>query len=310
MKSFGAFLLSPVAGLIVAASVPTLHASLQATDDGVPSTMDLGGTSADPAQYIMGYTPGYTRSVGAVIAGWSTSYNSLIVQSGANIDGEGTLWTGVDVGADYNSIVLTGSSTWNLNGDYLRAGSSGSNNSIIVENASKIIGASFLSVGDNVGNNNSLTIRGLGSSISVSDGLNIGNDFGGEGGILTLESGGLLKLDATYGGAISIATNNYIHFAGGFLAWKGDWAEVIDSLADSGKFKAWNGTEFVSISSAEMSLRYYLTNAEALAATGIDGLGGYTLAMVVPEPSTWALIGAGMAGLVAGMGRKRLAGGR
>ncbi len=287
-----------LAALLMAGAGSTLRADLIATDDSVPVWMDGGGTAGNPAEYILGNAPGYSTGYsGNSIVGYENSYNSLTVQSGAAITSE-TFTIGWYDASDYNTVTMTGGSTWDTEGNILAFGSSSSHNQMIVEDGS-IVKAGELRINQySTASNNDLTISGTGSMVTSSR-IMMGFASGTTGSSITLEDGGMMKLTESEFWRLSIASDNYLKFDGGYFAWAGDQtnSNPFEIALNSGAILAKTEGGWLEVDREHMTLQYYATDAAGLAATGIDGLGGYTVATAVPEPGTWALLGIAAVGL-------------
>ncbi len=104
--------------------------------------------------------------------------------------------------------------------------------------------------------------------------------FDGQSNVMAVIDAGLIKCHAVgnWQNRPKQSTSFY-HFGGGFLAWKGDQARL-DYDKD---IKLWDGTAWVrptTLAQAEAlgwSKTLHTTDEAALAATGYDGLAGYTV---------------------------------
>ena len=81
--SLAAWLAACLGGLCWAAGWSLAEAGLIAVDAAVPLTMDAGGTSGDPAEYLIGSTAGYAyAAAGTVTLGsFLSSYNQLTLEN-------------------------------------------------------------------------------------------------------------------------------------------------------------------------------------------------------------------------------------
>jgi len=311
MKTFHRHYLSlsrfALAALLIAAAGSTLHAGLVATDGSVTRSMDAGGTDGNPAEYILGITQGYSKTLtGNTIVGENNPYNSLTLQSGAMIN-SGPVTLGWSAGSDYNTVTVTGASSWAFSDGSLNLGNAASHNRMTVEDGSTIESFDIRINVSSTASDNHLTINGLGSQATTTR-IYLGMEAGTTGSSITLENGGLLKLTESGVWGLSVGEENYLKFDGGYFAWAGEKdASWFGSFLDSGSFLYKMGNEWMTVDSAHLALRYFATDADGLAAIGIDGLGGYTVIDAIPEPGSFALLGVAAAGLAL---RRRFKGGK
>jgi T5SS/PEP-CTERM-associated repeat protein len=137
------------------------------------------------------------------------------------------------------------------------------------------------------------TVTGSGSLWSCETGINVGY-FGA--GTLTIADGALVTGSTVYVGRVGASA---IYLDSGYLALEGSGSEdknTLEELLDRGTaVYAWNGTQYVAITSSDSALIscvYYedITTCDALDAYGL--FGSYTvLTSTVPEPATYALFG-------------------
>jgi len=291
--------LSAAALAVTLLSGAAAHADTIATDAGVPAIMDSGGTAGNPDTYILGQASNYTRAFsGNSIIGENTSYNELIVQNGAAITSEPFTMAWRDT-SHYNSLILKGGSIWDASGNYIVIGSYGHDNTVTISEGSKMMGGTlFLNRTGSESYNNQLTISGNGSEMTLTSAVYVGSSFVGSNAVLTLENSGLLRVDNNAIWAFSVGEGSTVRFDGGYIAWLGEVTyNRLQTAADNGLIQAWNGESWQTSSAADVRWKYYATDEEGLLETGIDGLGGYTVLTAVPEPGTWALLGAGLLGL-------------
>ncbi|MDA3798359.1 MAG: hypothetical protein PF692_04680 [Kiritimatiellae bacterium] len=87
-----------------------------AENGDVPSTMDAGGTSVDPAIYE--YNNGYSGILSSMIVGQNTSYNqfAILKQSALSINTYSTKAFGYGASTSNNYLLVTGASTLSLSG--------------------------------------------------------------------------------------------------------------------------------------------------------------------------------------------------
>lgn len=184
-----------------------LHADIIATDNNVPSIMDVGGTEDDPATYILGLAGAISRDVGntGAYVGLSSSYNFLVVASGSTLTSKGGI-VGSGSASQYNMVALTGSGTSWAAGDRIDVGSEGSNNHLSVEEGAHVA-VKWAYVGlSETAHNNTLNILGAGSSMSVQNDLSIGSN--GSNNIVRVGYGGTLTSGYVDIGFDSGANNN------------------------------------------------------------------------------------------------------
>jgi len=139
-------------------------------------------------------------------------------------------------------------------------------------------------------------VTGAGSSWVISGDLSIGTSGNGANILYVLDSA-LVQV----GGAITIASNNYIYLADGYLAVAGDYTtggaknSSLDDLLSGMWIYAVGGYKAATTSNTYL---VYITADIAAAyeaALGYDNLEGYTIfsssLITVPEPATYALLG-------------------
>ncbi len=216
---------------------------------------------------------------GAIVGGTNFSGQSMTIQNG----GAATFSSGIMVGrrgtastnvvtVDNGTLTIDPTASTPTSSLFLRiAGdnntASGSGNSVAVKNDGVFVAGNSTYKVD-------LTI-GFAGSTAVDNNL-------------TLSSGGLFKLANTLS-TVTIQPSNYVRFDGGFLAWNGNQT---GSLAAS-VVQVWDGAAYVGgVLNTNYSATFYASNDDALAATGISGLGGYTVfTNIVPEPTSAAILG-------------------
>jgi len=186
-----------------------LHADIIATDNNVPSIMDVGGTEDDPATYILGLAGAISRDVGntGAYVGLSSSYNFLVVASGSTLTSKGGI-VGSGSASQYNMVALTGSGTSWAAGDRIDVGKDGSNNHLSVEEGAHItVGKTYVGL-TGTAHHNTLNILGAGSSMTVSSSTGITLGSYGSNNILRVGYGGTLTTGMAYIGFNAGANDN------------------------------------------------------------------------------------------------------
>ena len=140
------------------------------------------------------------------------------------------------------------------------------------------------------GGTGAVTVTGSKSIWYNSFGISVGS---GGTGTLTIEDGALVLA-----ASLSMGSGGNLYIGGGYLALSGDQRSAIDTLLSGDKVYAWDGTEYVLVNSSNksslVSVNYYDVAGDAYAATGYNGLDGYTVLTSidsVPEPATYAFFG-------------------
>lgn len=169
----------------------SLHAALIATDAAVPEQMERGGTAEDYARYIIGETPGYAKSMEYAWVGAFSSYNELVIQSGASL-ATGSVDIGYQTHTRHNRAIITGAgSRWSVDGA-LYVGFRGSYNSLEVREGGTLSLTNNLEIGYVNGSNyNSIVVSGPGSSVEAGS-LSMGEN--GVGNTMTVTNGASLTL--------------------------------------------------------------------------------------------------------------------
>lgn len=233
------------------------------------------------------------------------SYNRLSITAGSQVSAEWA-FVGLTATASNNTLNLLGSGS-KLNLVYsITVGSSGPNNTLNVGDGAQLFNGLQTVIGSsNNANNNQAFVYGRGSLISTPQ-LRIG---GGSltGNSLTLSDAGLVRIseywDINYALFVSADTGNFINFDGGFLAVQGNFTGHLAALIAAGAFRFWDGSSW-QVGGVDDFIFGYYDETEALALTGYEGLGGYTIITnvptAVPEPSTYAaLVGVAALGFAA-----------
>jgi len=141
--------------------------------------------------------------------------------------------------------------------------------SLSIKNGSTFYCGNRVSVGG--GREALVEVNGFGSKLETSGQFR----YSGTNSLVSTENDALIRIPSA---SITYYTDptSFFGLAGGFLACK-------DNMDSTIYFKLWNGTSWVqpaSLAAAEAlgwSKTTYATDEEALAETGYDGLGGYTI---------------------------------
>ncbi len=278
---------------------------------GYASTIGYGQNSSltegnDNSVIVRGANSTWTNTKGLVI-GYYGSGNSFTIEGGGVVSNVGSNLIGVAGGmdtmtettftADHNSVTVSGAgSEWNNNG-LLYVGQAGSYNSLLIENGGSVSltgGGREAVIGKEASaSRNEVRVNGFGSAFTITGALKIG-ELGLDNSLI-IESGALVQAET-----LSITTSNFLRLDGGFLALEGDQTSALNAFITGGSVQWWDGSDWVVGNSSNFSVEYFALGEDALAFSGYNGLGDYTLitsVAAVPEPGTFALLGLGAAAL-------------
>jgi len=303
---------------------------LNSASDGVV-TVSSGTLSGGEALYVGKQGKGSLTVSGGYVNGDEISIGDSAGGSGTATVSSGTLSTGNDVivgtsgtgtllvsggyvASDTGYIanylgssgsVTVSSGTWANTGEFI-LGNQGTGGKLTLQTGGVVTsGVSTIGAGLNgntsYGRDNVVTITGSDSVWMISSTLTVG-DYG-SGNVLTVEDGGLVKVGDATGETILFSThtgtNNHLQLDDGYVALYGDQTTyVTGTLVPASDIQIWSGSSWITAGLSDLSAIYYTTNADALAAIGYDGLGGYTIITSVPEPGALGLAAVGLAGVV------------
>ncbi|HTS16964.1 MAG TPA: hypothetical protein VMP11_05275 [Verrucomicrobiae bacterium] len=151
------------------------------------------------------------------IGDWSV-VNSVTVSNGGKVFHGGSVYVGYEIGANSNSLVVTGRGSFWTNSVDLNIGLYGAGNALVILNS----GSVWSSTGY-IGNNgsaagNSAVVNGTGSVWRVVNGLNVGNS--GAGNSLVINNGGqVITHFNEYVGNGSSSSNNRVVITGAGSVW-------------------------------------------------------------------------------------------
>ena len=198
-----------------------------------------------------------------------------------------------------NSAVITGTGSTLTTGtgqDSLEIGHFSSGSSLLIsEGGALYSGGAYIGYGRNVnpamGSGNEVLVTGSGSLWSSSGNLVVGEY--GSGNSLTIRDGALVKVDGLFSISTNGGTDNFLKIDDGFFAWKGNHVTGLDEMIDSGLFRIWDGSTWVTASVDDLSFLYFGSDLSAFDYTGYEGLGGYTIlsTVMIPEPGTLGMLG-------------------
>ena len=203
-----------------------------------------------------------------------------------------------------NSITVCGSGTDFSATGVLYIGYSGANNHFVLSGgASATSGTTYIGsnsgyyiFGTNTftlvtGDNNTALASGTGTLWTVTNTLQIGQSSN-NGSCLVLSDGALVKVGDADGETLVVKNpgHNFVRFSGGLLALFGDQSAAAAALLANGTFEVWNETTYTwdAASAGTLSIHYYADDASAKSATGLDGLGGFTVVSGGEKLLQWA----------------------
>lgn len=240
---------------------------------------------------------------------WNNSAGLVVGNSGAgSFTLSGGLMTTAGSGyssavgnqAGSNGTITISGGMWN-NAGQMFIGASGTG-AMVISSGTVINNRAIL--GGSVSGNGTVSVTGGDATWQNSENLQIGDL--GSNNTVTVEDGGLVMVLGSL--EVTSGNGNFIRLDDGYVAMWGSQISSINSLISNGNFQVWNGTAWVTSTNVnDFTFGYFATDAEALAFTGREGLGNYTIVSnAVPEPSTWALLGLGalMFGYTAARRRK------
>ena len=276
------------------------HNSLEISDGGQVLTAGgnyVGGSGHFNTATITGAGSNWTAQAGDIgigsggVSATSTN-NQVFVLDGGLLQAPGNGFIGQGSAATANQVTVDGVGSRWVNGGTLIIGKlSASGNHLTVSNGGFVSNTAG-TVGEDYTQNNSTTVTGAGSIWENTGTLLIGAGSN----LLTVADGGLVSVE---GSTLSINSGSYLRLDGGFLAWSGNRESSFANLVTLGRVQLFDGSAWVTAAADELRWDYLATDAAAEAFTGglYDGLGGYTIlsTIAVPEPSTYALIGIGLA---------------
>lgn len=265
-------------------------------------------TVTDTHNSTIGFSDGSSGSVtvtgegstwtnsGDLTIGWDGSGEMLISNGGTVTSSSGRI--GAFTGSS-GSVTVTGTgSTWTNSGG-LTIGEAGSGELLISEGGAVSSTNGF--IGWSSATSASVIVTGAGSTWTHSGILFIGDsgldEFGdpipGRDGTreLVVSGNALVTIeDITIG-----SLDSFLRLDGGFFAWQGDNLTSLDDFLTDGEIQVWN-MEAEAWENANgnplFSFGYFATNAEALAFSGYEDLGGYTIltSTAIPEPRYYAIL--------------------
>lgn len=270
-NSGGAGTLSLTGGLLTTQSV--YFGANNSTSRGIASVSS--GTWVSGSMYV-GYAGSGTLSIGG---------GGLVSASGVTVAEQG----------GSNGLITISSGTL-ISSSNLTVGSS-AHGSLQITNGGVAI-STISSVGISYSMGNSALLSGQGSMWIANNYLNVGQYYDGQPGsnTLTIQDSALVKVGDVEGETINFgtATANFLRLNGGYIALFGDQATWLGVLLTNERIQFWNGTSWATATEEDIAFEYYADDlageTAAQEATGYSGLGGYTVATSVPEPSTYALI--------------------
>lgn len=300
-------------------------AGLIATNEEVPvppAMITGSGTEADIADYVLndGYVLSVVGTESAVKEFKITDdWNRLTISDNAQLS---MVWGRVVLGlnnstSSHNQVVVTGTGSILINpsggsGTFRIGDNTGYGyHNLTVKNGGKVtLVSGRLAVGARVGStNNSLVVTGMNSVVTTHQ-FNVGYNSAVNGTADIMDKS-LLKITDERDTMVSmVGTTNFLRLGGGFVAWITDKTastSITDAkvkVTQDGGLTWVDGTRDVA-GAGYWTSTYYATDAEALAATGYEGLGGYTIITGgVPEPTTMALLAIGGIGVLVRRRRK------
>ena len=189
----------------------------------------IGFNSGSTNNSILVAGTGSTWSnIGDLLVGVGGSSNSMVITNGGTVTNAQVNYGGVIglyVGANDNSVLITGTgSTWNNSGD-LTVGWNGSSNSLVVSGGGSVTNGQSNNgaiIGLNIdSSNNSVVIAGAGSTWKGSGDLQIGSS--GSGNSLVISNGATVgNGQVSYGGVIGLgatSSNNSVLVTGSGSTW-------------------------------------------------------------------------------------------
>lgn len=255
-----------------------------ADNTSTPNTVGDGTATSGNSMLVSGADSSFT---GTLFIGRQSSSNALTIENGATVTSEFAI-VGYSSTGNANSASVKGvDSGWNIAGQ-LEVGQTGGSNSLIIESGASITTGSAL-IGYGSGGNNFVEVRGE-DSVWRNEGKFTLGSFSSNN-TLTISDSAIVIVDGDFVVSEYTSFLNFLRLDGGFFAWEGDRASDMLSLLNNNVIQFWDGTAWASAVGGQATYTFFATDEEGFAATGYEGLGGYTVMTSVPEPGTWALLG-------------------
>lgn len=254
-------------------------------------------TSTDNELIVSGAST--TINSGGLYVGYRSLRNQVAIEAGATF-ATGSVSVGSANTSSNNRLRISGTGSSLTSTGAFEIGPSGSDNTFTLENGAHLQTNGAARLGLNAGaNNNTISVAGRGTIWNSQTFLTIGDANDNR---LLIADQGLVTLGSTlYFGA---GTGNFVGLDTGFLAFHGNNLAQISTWISEDRFRYWSAVSESWLTEGADDLRfdYFAAEADALAFSGYDGLGGYTIitaGSVVPEPGTVALLaGLGALGFV------------
>lgn len=217
------------------------------------------------------------------------------------------LHVGKEATSTGNTVRVDGPDTRLASDSILRLGPGGGDNTLSIENGGLFETASTAYVGTG-SDGNTVQVDGTGSRWSHTGSFHLGSGSTDDNRLL-VSDGGLVEL-STYIN-FGDATGNFVGLDGGFLAFAGDLEWFIDSMLFDGRLRVRDAVsgDWIQAGAADLDFDYFIDESAALAFSGHEGLGGYTILTAaagspIPEPAAFAAL-AGLTALGFTASRRR-----
>jgi hypothetical protein len=293
---------------------------------GLASTSSVNNSTLGSSNSISVSGTGSALAVGAgdAMIGDYGSNNSISLSNKATASFGGDIFLGNEgqelgtvlkpnrVYSHGNSISVTSGATLTGGAD-ITIGVSGTSNSLTVSGTGSVADFSngTVTVGEG---NDSGTVFGSGNTITVADnavliaeGVSIGSSTTnyGSNNTVTVSSGAIVVVEKGVAVNTTTGDENYLRLNNGMVAFLGKtqttnvtWGQylvtgtsTVTSLVSKGVIQIWSAAakKYVAATASDLSVAYYSSEAEAKAATGYEGLAGYTVLSVSgPRTFSWA----------------------
>ena len=198
-----------------------------------------------------GSTFNATSSTDSVIVGSSGSSNAIAISNGGRMSAGNSVYLGYGNSSANNSLTVNGTGSTLTATDNIMVGEAGDNNSLTASNGAQVSADAVRLGNQTSSNNNSVTITGAGTDLTVSGTLRslvVGNY--GSNNSFTLSSGASFNSTGTGGytllGNNAASSNNTVLVTGANTNWESSDKIIIGFLGNNNTFTIADGATVVS----------------------------------------------------------------
>ncbi|MFH1500062.1 MAG: PEP-CTERM sorting domain-containing protein [Verrucomicrobiota bacterium] len=239
-----------------------------------------------------------------LFVGYAGGANQVTVEQASTLNAR-TLEVGLYATSPDNQLLLTGPGSTLTATSGIFVGTRGDRGTLTVANGARLISGGTSRIGDNAGaDNNTIHVTGRDSVWENSTFVTLRD--GNDSRLLITDQGLVTLGDSLYFGS---GTGNFVGLDTGFLAFQGDNLAQLATWIAEDRFRFWNNAtdEWLTADTDDLSFDYFVNDADALAFSGYEDLGGYTIITAgspIPEPAAFAAL-AGLAALGLAASRRR-----